>query len=173
MKATFALFAMFLGASPVLAQENFNVADRLIILRQTDPELFGFIQAITARATARSQVEGGFSLEVRDATLSCDKTPEERFDSCTVAIDLQGQSFASSPDYRSSQMEVECQADLETRPASGFSDRQPKTESTSLSFYGGGTDSDTLTLRFNTYAPHDPVVHAEIKAVDCEITDIR
>ena len=173
MKVARSLALLFFTPSIVFAQDTANVITRLMALEQTDPELFGFIRGMTTRAASRSQIEGGFSFEVRDAVLKCDEMPGAGFDSCTVSVDLHGQSFASSPDNRSSQMEVQCQADLETRPASGFSNRQSKTESTSLSFHGGGTDSDTLTLRFNTYAPHDPVVHAEIKSVDCEISDIR
>ena len=173
MKAKFALYFLFLFADQAFAEEKPNVVARLMALEQTDPELFGFIRTLTTRAATRSQVEGGFSLEVRDATLRCDEMPDAGFDSCTVTVDFQGQSFASGPDNRSSRMEVECQADLATRPVSGFSDTHTTSGSASLSFYGGGTDIDTLALRFDTYAPHDPVVQAEIKAIDCEIAGIR
>lgn len=173
MKPVLVAFWFLFTAGQVAAQDARDVVDRLLALRQADPELFGFISSMTRRASPRAQVLGGFSFEVTNVHLRCDEFIDAGFDDCTVDLDIEAESFAESPDNRHVSLDIECDVSLGTARASGFGDSLSQRDDINFTFYGGGTDRDSLSVRFDTYWPSDPVVSAEVGAVDCEISDIR
>ena len=140
-------------------------------LRESDPEMFQFIAAMSARRSA--QIEGGFSWEVRDARLACDESLDSGFDECEVDVSVSVTNHAQSPDQRNADVDLECEAELVTVLAGGFMLSQREQESDSGGLSSGGTQTIEVSMNFDLYSPSDPVVHAKVGDVSCEITNIR
>jgi hypothetical protein len=127
-------------------------------------------QAARGDCETESQSGAEVCVSVESVNLDCDESFEGRsYSSCALLI-----SYEVSSDYRgqsSIDVDVECEASIDTKKRQGFSGYEVAEDDESHSLFAHDSERDTMSLSFD-FSDFDEVYGASVSTASCEIEDV-